>query len=302
MSVLVVDQLYKAFEPGVPVVDGVSFRVEKGAIVGLLGPNGAGKTTTIAMILGITTPTTGTIKIFDMDMQTHRSSILSRMNYSSAYTKAPDRMRVIEHLRVFAKLYEISDGEQRIDELLTAFRLQEHKFALNGDLSSGNMARVNLCKAFLNRPELVLLDEPTSSLDPDIADTVRSFILDAQKKYHTTILITSHNMSEIEQLCDRVVFMHRGKVIAEDTPQELSRKIETARIHLMMKDGQKRTVAYCKKHRIVVTQTDRSVVINTKEKLVAGILSDLATLGVSYTQISIDTPTLEDYFLTEVRI
>lgn len=301
MDILDVDRLRKVFKH-TPVVDGISFAVKKGEIVGLLGPNGAGKTTTIAMILGVTTPSSGSIRIFGMDTEKYRSEILTRMNYSSAYVKAPSRMKVIEHLRVFAGIYHVANPEDRIAELLSVFRLTEYKDMLAGDLSSGNMAKVNLAKAFINRPELILLDEPTSSLDPDVSDYVRTYILDVQKNSGTTILITSHNMAEIEELCDRVIFINHGKIIDEGTPEQLSKKIDVARVRLMMRDGQKRTISYCKREALPITVTDRTVIIEVKEHDIAGLLSDLAGIGVSYSQISIDTPTLEDYFLSEVRL
>jgi len=301
MDIVEVKKLKKVFDKK-PVVAGISFTVKKGEISGLLGPNGAGKTTTIAMMLGITTPTSGSIKIFGMDIEKHRSEIMARMNYSSAYTKAPSRLKVVEHLRIFAYLYGVTDVEKKIDHFLKAFQLMEFKHTLVGDLSSGNMARVNLCKAFINYPELILLDEPTSSLDPDVADHVRKYLLKAQEKYGTTVLITSHNMAEIEELCDRVIFINRGKIIAEDTPEGLAQKIDITKVQLMMRDGQKRTLSYCKEHHLNAETSDRAVTIETHERNVSTLLSDLAALGVSYSQISIDKPTLEQYFLTEVRL
>lgn len=204
-------------------VDHISFTVEKGQIVGLLGPNGAGKTTTIAMLLGITSPTSGTIRMFDKKFPQHREEILKRMNFSSAYIKAPWRLTVWEHVYVFALMYEVSDAKRKVLNMLDAFQLLPLKDTLVEDLSSGNIARLNLAKAFINHPELVLLDEPTSSLDPDIADHVRTFIKESRKTSRTTMILTSHNMAEIEELCDRVIFMSHGKIITDESVQELTK-------------------------------------------------------------------------------
>ncbi len=282
-------------------VNGISFSVEKGEIVGLLGPNGAGKTTTLAMMLGIISPTGGSIRMFGMDFLKNREEILKRMNYSSAYVKAPWRLTVWEHVYVFALMYEVVNPRQKVGEMLDAFHLTKLKNRLAGDLSSGNMARLNLAKAFINDPRLVLLDEPTSSLDPDIADHVREFIKNSRNTYHTTMLITSHNMAEIEELCDRVIFMNHGRIVAEDTPEGLAAKIQKTKVRLMMKDGQKRTEQYCRRHRLKYHAEQRFVTIEIKEQELSQLLADLAAIGVSYSEISIDKPTLHDYFIEEAR-
>jgi len=224
-TIVNIQHLTKRFGPpagGFTAVDDISFTVNEGEIVGLLGPNGAGKTTTLAMMLGIISPTKGAIRMFGMDFASHREEILAQMNYSSSYVHAPYRLTAWEHLYVFALMYEVPYAKAKVDEMLAAFHLTELKDMLAGDLSSGNVARLNLAKAFINQPKLVLLDEPTSSLDPDIADRVRQFIKSSRKNYHTTMLITSHNMAEIEELCDRVIFMNHGKIVAIETPKELA--------------------------------------------------------------------------------
>jgi ABC-2 type transport system ATP-binding protein len=282
-------------------VHNISFSIKEGEIVGLLGPNGAGKTTTIAMMLGIITPTSGSIAVFGLPFAENRESILKLMNYSSAYTRAPWRLKVWEHLYVFALMYEIPDAKKKIAEVLQIFHLTKQKDVLTGDLSSGNMARLNLCKAFINQPRVVLLDEPTSSLDPDVADQVRQFIKLSRSSYKTTILITSHNMAEIEELCDRVIFMNHGKIIAEDTPEGLSKKIKKTRVRFMMKDGTKRTKKFAEEAGFTVEEKDRYLVVELDEEDVAYLLAGLAGQGVSYDQISIDKPTLNDYFIGEAR-
>lgn len=299
-SVLDVSHLTKLYG-SFTAVDDISFRVEEGEIVGLLGPNGAGKTTTLTMIMSILKPTSGAITIFGKDLALHREEILKDMNFSSAYTRAPWRIKVWEHLLIFGLIYEIADLKQTIEKLLKTFDLMEMKESMIGDLSSGNIAKLNLAKAYINKPKLLLLDEPTSSMDPDIADHVREFILQSQKEFKTSILITSHNMAEIEELCDRVIFINHGKIITEDTPENLARRIEKARVRLMMKDGQKRTIAYCKAHRLPVVVSDRFVTITIPEKRIAELLANLAFKGVSYSEITVEKPTLEDFFIREVR-
>jgi len=299
-DILVVDHLLKRFGT-FTAVDGISFRVGKGEIVGLLGPNGAGKTTTISMIMGFTLPTTGRIAVFGKEFAKHRPEILARVNYASAYTKIPSRLTVWQYLYMFSLLYEIKHPKEKITELLRMFQIEDKKNALGEDLSSGNTARVNLCKAFINGPELLLLDEPTSSMDPDIADQVRSYILQTQKRTGMTVVITSHNMAEIEELCSRVIFINHGKIIAQDSPDALAKRMEKAHVKLLMKDGQKRTVEYCMKHDFPIEVKERSVTISLKEKEIAVLLSDLAKIGVDYSAITVEEPTLEDYFIEEAR-
>lgn len=299
-TVVRITHLIKRYGPHEAVRD-ISFTVTKGEIVGLLGPNGAGKTTTLAMMLGIIAPTSGSIEIFGKDFASHREEILKRMNYSSAYVKAPWRLTVWEHVYVFALLYEVPHPKERVNEMLRTFHLKEYSNSLAGDLSSGNMARLNLAKAFVNQPDLILLDEPTSSVDPDIADRVRQFIAFSKTQYNTTMLLTSHNMAEIEELCDRVIFMSGGKIIAEDTPEGLAKKIKKSRVRLMMRDGQKRTLTYCKNRKLAVSVDDRYVTIEIGEQKIAELLTGLSEIGAVYTQISIDKPTLEDFFIGEAR-
>jgi ABC-2 type transport system ATP-binding protein len=206
-------------------VDNVSFGIERGEIVGMLGPNGAGKTTTIHMILGLITPTSGRISIFGESMETSRESILERMNFTSPYTAFPLRLTVLENLKVFARIYNIERPRERIDELLELFGITKLRDKAISRLSSGENTRVGLCKAFMNDPQLILLDEPTAYLDPEIAWQVKNALLEAQREKGTTILYTSHNMDEVERMCKRVVFLHHGKVIAVGSPIEITQAI-----------------------------------------------------------------------------
>ncbi|MEM6278366.1 MAG: ABC transporter ATP-binding protein [Verrucomicrobiota bacterium] len=217
--VLQVSSLTKSFDD-VHSVDGLSFDLGKGEILGLLGANGAGKTTAINMILGIVTPTDGSVKVFGEDLQTSRIKMLRRMNFCSTYTQLPGNLRVWQNLKVFGKVYRVPHLSQRIDEVLEMLEISHLKNRVSGELSAGEGTRLNLCKALLNRPDLLLLDEPTASLDPDIADKVRKVVSRIRDEEGTSILYTSHNMRDVEEVCDRIVFMHKGKVLFSGTAEE----------------------------------------------------------------------------------
>ncbi|KKQ67081.1 MAG: ABC transporter, ATPase subunit [Candidatus Daviesbacteria bacterium GW2011_GWA2_38_24] len=203
------------------VVDSISFEAYKGEILGLLGPNGAGKTTTIQMILGLIEPTKGKVRIFGKDMKTHREEILSKVNFSSAYVSLPTNLKVWENLYTFARLYDVKDYKKRVRDLVDFFDINPIVNKLYGQLSSGQATRVNLVKALLNSPKLLFLDEPTASLDPDIADRVRRYLKSIQKKEEITVIYTSHNMAEIDELCNRVIFINEGKLVTEGSPKKL---------------------------------------------------------------------------------
>ena len=219
-SVISVERLTKRFGE-ITAVEDVTFSARRGEILGLLGPNGAGKTTTIQLLLGLTTPTSGSIHIFALDLHRHRREILKRVNFSSAYISLPFNLTVRENLDVFGRLYGVTDRPRRIRELLELFEIPDTARTVTGKLSSGQVTRVNLCKAFLNDPEVLFLDEPTASLDPDIAEKVRSALKRVQGERGVTIVYTSHNMHEIELICDRVIFLSRGRVVTEGTPREI---------------------------------------------------------------------------------
>lgn len=281
-------------------VDHISFEVNEGEIVGLLGPNGAGKTTTIFMLLDLITPSSGDLTVFGMRYKDNREQILQQMNFASAYMDMMPRMTVFENLLVMAHLYQVPHAKEVIGRNAKMLEIEELLSSQHKNLSAGQKTRVQLCKAFLNNPRLLLLDEPTASLDPDISASVRRDILAAQKR-GMTVIITSHNMAEVEEICDRVLFINHGKIIAEDTPEGLARAVRKVRVQLMIKDGQKRTVAFAKKAGFMVTASDRFVTIDVDESDIAYLLAGLAESHVDYKQIAIDKPTLEDYFIAESR-
>jgi len=202
-------------------VDDLSFEIKPGEIVGLLGANGAGKTTAIHILLGLTTATSGTVRLFGLDIAKHRSEILQRCNFSSAYSNLPMNLRVWENLRIFSLLYNVRDWKRKSRKLMEAFEIDHLRNHISGHLSSGETTRLNLCKALLNDPELLLLDEPTASLDPDMADKLRKTLRQLQKERNIAMLYTSHNMRDVHEVCDRVYFVRRGKIIGSGTPNEI---------------------------------------------------------------------------------
>jgi ABC-2 type transport system ATP-binding protein len=220
MKVLSVTGLRKQFS-GLTAVDGVSFEVARDEIVGLLGPNGAGKTTTINMILGVLEPTSGTVRIEGLDIARRRSQALLRTNFAAVYAPLPGNLTVYQNLRVFGILYGVRQLSDRIEELLAQFDLDRFRDVKCGVLSSGEQTRVGLAKAMLNRPGLLLLDEPTASLDPATAHDIRTKIREFASQSTGGVLWTSHNMVEVEEVCDRVLFLSRGKILLEGNPKTL---------------------------------------------------------------------------------
>ena len=217
-----IKNLYKNYK-GFEAVKNLNFEIKKGSITGLLGPNGCGKTTTIGMILGLIRPTKGEVLINnkDIEIEKNRISVLEKMNFISPYVELPKKLSVKENLIVYGKMYEVKNLQNRIHTLCNDLNLKEFLNKKTGELSSGQKNRVSLAKSLINNPEILLLDEPTASLDPDTGDYVRSYIENYAKKNNTTILLASHNMSEVERLCENIMMMKQGKIIDEGTCEEL---------------------------------------------------------------------------------
>ncbi len=217
-----IKNLYKNYK-GFEAVKNLNFEIKKGSITGLLGPNGCGKTTTIGMILGLIRPTKGEVLINnkDIEIEKNRISVLEKMNFISPYVELPKKLSVKENLIVYGKMYEVKNLHNRINTLCNDLNLKEFLNKKTGELSSGQKNRVSLAKSLINNPEILLLDEPTASLDPDTGDYVRSYIENYAKKNNTTILLASHNMSEVERLCQNIMMMKQGKIIDEGTCEEL---------------------------------------------------------------------------------
>jgi len=220
IKTLAVTKLRKVYGELV-AVDSVSFDVNRNEIVGLLGPNGAGKTTTIDMILGVLEPDSGAINIEDLDISSHRSEAIGRTNFAAVYTPLPGNLTVYQNLNIFSRLYGVRDIPKRIDELLKQYNLESFRNTKCGALSSGEQTRASLAKAMLNRPHLLLLDEPTASLDPATAREVRADIREFAKQGSGGVLWTSHNMHEVEEVCDRVLFLSHGRILLTGDPKTL---------------------------------------------------------------------------------
>ena len=218
-----VNNLAKQFKNAL-AVNNISFKINKGTIIGLLGPNGCGKSTTIGMMLGLIKPTSGTVVINGQNIENNRTSLLEKMNFISPYIELPKKLTVEANLKVYGRLYGVKNLEGKISEIMEKLNLTEFKKRKTGELSSGQKNRVSLAKALVNDPEILLLDEPTASLDPDVGDNIRTFIEDFASKKGATILLASHNMNEVERLCHEVMMMKDGKIIDKGKSSDLINK------------------------------------------------------------------------------
>lgn len=281
-------------------VNGISFSLHEGEILGFLGTNGAGKTTTIQMLLGLMTPTSGSIEYFGLPFHAHAREILKTVTFASTYVSLPDKLTIYENLDIYGRLYDMPNVQrkERIAYLLKLFQMWDIRDKDTGVLSAGQTSRVMLAKAFLPRPKIILLDEPTVALDPHIAFEIRAFIVQQQKEYGASILFTSHNMNEVTQMCDRILVLQRGTIIADSTAQQLASSVKTARVHLLMDEhNAQKGVAYAQAQRLIFCLNEKSLEIDVQEHELPALLHALALNGIQYTNIYIDVPTLEDYFI-----
>jgi ABC-2 type transport system ATP-binding protein len=299
MDILRVSHLTKNYG-NFTAVDDISFYLQEGEILGFLGPNGAGKTTTIQMLLGILMPTSGEIFYFGENLRTKRSEIMENVNFSSTYVDLPWLLTVEESLTFMSYLYKIANRKERIRKITSLFRLEELLKQKVGDLSAGQKTRVNLAKAFLNYPKVLLLDEPTASLDPEIAAYIREFLLEERKNFNVSIILTSHNMAEVEEVCDRVIFINHGKIIANDTPQNLTKSITRCHVEFFVEKGFEKAEDFLHKQKISFKKEGKYVVLDIDEHYIPRVLEHLTKQHIVYREISIDKPTLEDYFLQSV--
>jgi ABC-2 type transport system ATP-binding protein len=220
MHAITVESLTKRYGPTL-AVDDISFTLPRGQVLGLLGGNGAGKTTTISMLLGLLVPSAGSVTVLGHDMARDRFAALARMNFSSPYISLPSRLSVSENLTVYGHLYDVPDLRRRIEELTAQFNLGDLLRRPAGELSAGQKTRVALAKSLINKPDLLLLDEPTASLDPDTGDYVRTVLETYRREHNAALLLASHNMAEVERLCDQVLMMKTGRIVDRGTPAEL---------------------------------------------------------------------------------
>ena len=218
-----VNNLAKQFKNAL-AVNNISFKINKGTILGLLGPNGSGKSTTIGMMLGLIKPTSGTVIINNQNIENNRTSLLEKMNFISPYIELPKKLTVEENLKVYGRLYGVKNLKEKINNLMEKLNLIKFRSRKTGELSSGEKNRVSFAKALVNDPDILLLDEPTASLDPDVGDNIRSLIENFASKKGKTILLASHNMNEVERLCHEVMMMKNGQIIDKGKSEDLINK------------------------------------------------------------------------------
>ncbi len=278
-------------------VDGISFDLKQGEILGLLGPNGSGKTTTIQMLLGTLSSTSGSILYFGKEFPKYRSEVLQSVSFASTYTSLPYILTVDENLKCFGLYYQIEDYEKRADPLLERFGILDKKNQPISSLSAGQITRLMIVKAFFTNPKIVLLDEPTASLDPDVSLEVCKFLLEQRDQTGLSILFTSHKMEEVAELCDRTIFLKNGKVIADDLPENLAKSVSLYQLRLTITDGMKRTVALAEALQVAYLVEHRVISLSLDEKQIPSFLHSIMQAGVSYASIQIKEPSLEDYFL-----
>lgn len=305
MPVLAVKNLCKAYPRSQKrlAVDSISFDLEAGEILGLLGPNGSGKTTTIQMLLGSLSVTSGVISYFGKNFKKNRSEILRLVSFASTYTSLPWLLTVEENLAVIGRLYELNAREsaERYEPLLERFGILDKKKKRVSSLSAGQITRLMLVKAFFTHPRVVLLDEPTASLDADIAKETCEFILEQRDKNGLSILFTTHKMEEAAYLCDRVIFLKEGKTIVDDLPKNLIQSLSIFHLRLDSADEVERIATLAKEKRLLYKIEKGSIEIDMEEREIFSFLHSIDEAKIPYTGIQIKKPSLEDYFLQFAR-
>jgi ABC-2 type transport system ATP-binding protein len=283
-------------------LNGVSFSVPKGVVLGLLGPNGAGKTTCIDILLGTTIANAGRIEYFGQDFFSNKQACLRRINFASAYHSLQNRTSVRQNLTVFAHLYEVTQPQKRIDELIEYFEVADIADRRFGDLSAGQRTRVNLIKSLMNDPELILMDEPTASLDPDIADKTLSLIEELRRVRQLSILFTSHKMDEVSRICDEVIFLSKGEIVMQGTPLELTKRFSDTELRVTFEGERGSLTAYLETTGLVYSfRRDFELVVMAPESRIPKVLYDISSLGISITDLDIHKPDLDDVFLQIAR-
>lgn len=298
-KVIEVENLRKSYS-NFEALKGISFDLQPGEILGFLGPNGAGKTTTIQILLQIITPNSGAVNIFGLDAFRNREAVLQRMNFTSAYVHLFGSLTVWQNLKVFARLYGIKDYN-RITRLLKEFEAEDLKDKKAVTLSSGQLTRVMVVKALLNEPELLLLDEPTSSLDPDIAVKMREILLQIRQDRGISMLYTSHNMAEIEAMCDRVIFLSHGQIVANDSPAKLTKLIPDHDLRVTFELIPPNLNDWLARQNIEGKIIDHTLHVTTTNEAIPVILGEMYGADFKIKDIMIEEPNLEDVFLKIAR-
>jgi ABC-2 type transport system ATP-binding protein len=300
--ILSVKNLKKVYpgKPPVVAVGGISFELGEGEILGLLGPNGSGKTTTIQMLLDILSLSEGSIEYFGMDLQKNRSEVLKQVAFASTYTNLPWILTVEENLVVLGRLYGLNKRQslERALPLLERFGINHLRKRRAGSLSAGQNTRLTLVKAFFTQPRVLLLDEPTASLDPDVAKEICDFLLEQREKTKVSILFCSHKMEEVMAVCDRVVVLKDGKVIASDLPENLAKSVSAFRVKLLVSEGMEKLVGILDARGLMHVVEHRAIEIHLEESAIPSLLQEIHNAGIIYASIRIEEPSLEEYFLS----
>lgn len=298
MPILNVSNITKKFKNHLAVND-ISFQIQQGEIVGLLGPNGAGKSTTIEMILGLIKPTSGTVQVFGKDIEEYRAEVLSRINYASTYIQFMSRLTVRENLKVFAMLYNVPHPDKKVRAIAEELELDDLLGTLFFKLSSGQKTRVVLAKTLLNDPEFLLLDEPTASLDPDIAFKVREVLRRIHRNRKVAMLYTSHNMIEVEEMCERIIFLQKGRIVAEGTPKELKKTVRDYTILVRFNEEQQEAMRefLTSKGFQFIIDIPGVARINANQENMALVIKQVSSSDFGVYDFDINKPDLEEVFL-----
>ncbi len=283
-------------------VNGISFELGRGEILGLLGPNGAGKTTTIQMLLGLTTPDAGEITYFGRDFAKHREYCLARLNFASTYARLQGKLTVRQNLQIYAGLYGIADFPNRLKRLAEILDLTRYLDHLFWHLSSGERTRVILAKALMSKPKILLMDEPTASLDPEIVNTIIDLIQTMRKEEEISIVFTSHNMEEVTRLCDRIMFLYRGNILVTDTPLNLTKMIKRTKLNLTFEGTKTEMTKYLDGHGYAhIFVRPQLVEISLPEEMIPKVLFGITKTELFVSHIEIIRPTMEDVFVSIAR-
>lgn len=274
---------------------GVSFEVEESEVFGIVGPNGAGKTTLINILTGLLYRDSGTLEIFGEDIEKKRSALAHRMNVATAYSRMSGNLTVRENLNVFARIYDVENRSEKIDEVLEIFQISELEGKKIHHLSAGQKTRANLAKSFVNEPELLLLDEATAGLDPQIAQVTRDAIKQLKKDLGTTILVTSHRMEDIDQLSDRMMFLHRGEVLETGTPAELKKKIHSKVIQVTVAEVTDEFRGLVESEGGFIRENTATIKVDTEQQIVE-FMAALNDLDVQVTDVEARNPDLDQVF------
>jgi ABC-2 type transport system ATP-binding protein len=287
------------FSPSITAVADFSCTIRTGEIVGLLGVNGAGKTTLLQMLLGTLLPTTGEVRYFGQDLATHRSEILERIGFAASYSNLPWSMKVVETLEFCSYLYTLPNRHQAVADVVAQFDLTELLEKRINQLSSGQLARVSLAKAFLNQPELLFLDEPTNYLDPQAIHMIHSYILQLQQKRKLTVLLASHNMQEVFDLCDRIILMHQGKMILTGKPGEIIARYFNHQVTFTQVSASAKNRAILAQSGVHGSFKNRQATVALAEKNIGTVIRQVTQAGLEYQNIVITKPSLEAVFTPE---